>query len=151
MEMIVEFDEYYKPWSGAIDTWRTIEEEDRLGDVEEVLEELLGDCPTITEINDLLWFDGDTVLQALGILTDTEIEEAEDERERLVKQYKEDIKDLLFNIEQLEIEQNGDSTIDNSSVLYDMNEELEDFETALEVLESLDLTEPADIEKLQEF
>lgn len=57
----------YQPWSGAVDTWDKIVEEDKVNDLEFQLEELYPEGLSVTELNDLLWFDGETVLGWLGI------------------------------------------------------------------------------------
>lgn len=58
-------------WSGAIVTLKTIEEhgkEDELMvHLESVMSEDIGNIPTITEINDYLWFDDKHIFEALGI------------------------------------------------------------------------------------
>lgn len=57
----------YQPWSGAVETWDKIVEEDKVNDLEFQLEELYPEGLSVTELNDLLWFDGETVLGWLGI------------------------------------------------------------------------------------
>ena len=52
----------YEPWSGAIETMDKINEAGMFDDLERYLEEIFPDGATITEVNDLLWFDGETVL-----------------------------------------------------------------------------------------
>lgn len=65
----------YKPWSGAVDTWDKIVENGKEEELEQLLEEIFcGDIPTETQINDLLWFDSEWVLEQLGI-SDSEEEE----------------------------------------------------------------------------
>ena len=68
-------------WSGAIDTLRTIEEHDKEDEFMEYLESIMGEdidnVPTITEVNDFLWFEDDTIFEALGI-SETEEEEEEE-------------------------------------------------------------------------
>ena len=57
-------------WSGALDTLRTISENDKK---EELMSLLALDCfsgneiPDLTDINDLLWFDSEWVFEMLGI------------------------------------------------------------------------------------
>ena len=69
----------YKAWSGAVDTWDKIVENGKEEDLERLLEEIfLDDIPTETQINDLLWFDSDWVLEQLGI-SDSEEESEEEE------------------------------------------------------------------------
>lgn len=57
----------YKPWSGAVDTWETIEEEGLLDELDSLLEDIYPDGLSETELNDLLWFDKDWVFEQLGI------------------------------------------------------------------------------------
>lgn len=66
-------------WSGAVDTLITIRNADKLDEWEQFAEDYFaGTTPTITEINDLLWFESDYVFEALGIKDEGE---AEDEAE----------------------------------------------------------------------
>ena len=57
----------YKPWSGAVDTWRKIEDADKVEELDAILEDSYPEGMTETELNDLLWFDGDEVLSWLGL------------------------------------------------------------------------------------
>ena len=58
-------------WSGAIDTLKTIEEHDKedefMEHLESIMSEDIGNIPTMTEINDYLWFDSDFIFESLGI------------------------------------------------------------------------------------
>lgn len=65
-------------WSGAIDTLKTIEEHGKENELMEHLEEQwLDEVPTMTEINDYLWFEDEFIFQCLGI-SETEEEEEDD-------------------------------------------------------------------------
>lgn len=68
-------------WSGAVDTLKTIEEkgkEDELMEfLESIMSEDIGNIPTMTEVNDYLWFDDETIFEALGI-SESEEDEEED-------------------------------------------------------------------------
>lgn len=57
----------YKPWSGAVDTWETIEDNGLLEDLDALLEDIYPDGLSESELNDLLWFDKDWVFEQLGI------------------------------------------------------------------------------------
>ena len=57
----------YTPWSGAVETFDKIEEAGMLDDLEFMLEDMYPDGIGQTELNDLLWFDGEWVLAQLGI------------------------------------------------------------------------------------
>lgn len=57
----------YKPWSGAEDTWYKIVDADMVSNLEDYLEEMYPEGLSITALNDLLWFEGESVLSALGL------------------------------------------------------------------------------------
>lgn len=73
----------YEPWSGAVNTFEAIKDAGKVDDLDFYLEDIYPDGLTMTELNDLLWFDGDSVLSDLGIYTedaiDTAIQDAVDE------------------------------------------------------------------------
>ena len=81
-KIISTIDEY-KPWSGAVDTFEAIQDADKVDALDAYLEDTYPEGLTVTELNDLLWFDGDSVLSDLGIYTedaiDTAIQDAVDE------------------------------------------------------------------------
>ena len=56
-------------WSGAIDTLQKIEEEgeEKQEQLMNLLQEKFSNTPSITEINDLLWFEDDYIFESLGI------------------------------------------------------------------------------------
>ena len=62
----------YKPWSGAVDTWNKIQEANKIDELDAMLEEVYPDGLTMTELNDILWFDSDWVLSGLGITEEVE-------------------------------------------------------------------------------
>ena len=71
-------------WSGAIDTLKTIEKHDKENELmvhlAEIFETDFDNVPTMTEINDYLWFEDEAIFEALGI-SETEEEEEEDNLE----------------------------------------------------------------------
>lgn len=69
----------YTPWSGAVDTYDLIRDEDKIDELDSYLEDVYPEGLTMTELNDLLWFDGDSVLHAIGIVSDTEIDDVIDD------------------------------------------------------------------------
>lgn len=71
LKVICSFDSY-KPWAGAEDTYNIIEGHDKLDDLEELLEEWYPDGITEDALNDLLWFEADDILDALGIPVERE-------------------------------------------------------------------------------
>lgn len=65
-------------WGGAVDTLKTIEENNMENELINYLffYILEGEIPTMTELNDFLWFEDEYVFEALGI---TKEEEDDDE------------------------------------------------------------------------
>ena len=60
-------------WSGAVDTFNTLEEKGKLGNLENFLNEIYCcETPTMTEINDLLWFDSAQIFEYCGLDEDGE-------------------------------------------------------------------------------
>lgn len=69
----------FVPWSGAVSTLERVEEEGRLDALESILEDLYPDGMTETELNDLLWFEEESVFEWLGIKGEDESEEDTEE------------------------------------------------------------------------
>ena len=67
----------FKPWSGAVDTWEKIEDAGKIDELDALLEEIYPEGLGETELNDLLWFEPEWVLEALG-LSEENPEEYED-------------------------------------------------------------------------
>lgn len=61
-------------WSGAITTLATIEEDGKEEELMMLLNEITNN-PTITEINDILWFNDKMIYESLGIIEEEEEEE----------------------------------------------------------------------------
>ena len=63
----------FEAWSGAKYTLDRIQREGKCEELENVLEELYPDGMTETELNDLLWFDSESVYEWLGIRSEEQI------------------------------------------------------------------------------
>ena len=59
--------ENFEAWSGAVDTLDRVREAGKCDELESILEELYPDGMSATELNDLLWFEPETVFEWLGI------------------------------------------------------------------------------------
>ena len=57
----------FQAWSGAVDTLNRVREEGKIEELQAQLEELYPDGMTDTELNDLLWFEEDTIFEWVGI------------------------------------------------------------------------------------
>lgn len=61
-------------WSGAIDTLQRVEEEGKEEELMMLLEEITNN-PTMTDVNDILWFEDEMIFESLGIIEEEEEEE----------------------------------------------------------------------------
>ena len=82
----------FEAWSGAKDTLDRIQREGKCAELENILEELHPDGMTETELNDLLWFDSESVYEWLGIRSEKQIE-------REIKEAEEELADVQSNPE----------------------------------------------------
>jgi hypothetical protein len=57
----------FDAWSGAKDTKQLIIDSNKSEDFEYLIEELYPDGLTDTQLNDILWFDGEWICETLGI------------------------------------------------------------------------------------
>lgn len=69
MKLIKGFKDY-QPFCGAIDTYALIDCHNKLEELDRLITECYPDGLTETELNDILWFDSDWVLDNLGIEVD---------------------------------------------------------------------------------
>lgn len=69
MKYIVESDiNTFPAWSGAVNTLDTVIKADKINELESLIESVFADkIPTMTEVNDFLWFDADSIFEELGI------------------------------------------------------------------------------------
>ena len=120
----------FEAWSGAKDTLDRIQREGKCAELENILEELYPDGMTETELNDLLWFDSESVYEWLGIRSEEQIEneikEAEEELEELQSNLKDDLDDdELTTEERAEIIESYQPDIDEiKERIADLKEEL---------------------------
>lgn len=84
----------FEAWSGAVSTLERIRNEGKTSELEAILEDAYPDGMTETELNDLLWFDSETVYEWLGMRTESEIQtELEEAKDRLAE-LQEEVADL---------------------------------------------------------
>ena len=82
----------FEAWSGAKDTLDRIQREGKCAELENILEELYPDGMTETELNDLLWFDSESVYEWLGIRSEEQIEKE-------IKETEEELAEVQSNLE----------------------------------------------------
>ena len=68
----------FEAWSGAVATKDLIVEHGKEDEFDALIEELYPDGIDETQLNDILWFDDEWVLESLGIKKEDEDEEEED-------------------------------------------------------------------------
>lgn len=94
----------FKPWAGAVDTYERLERNNKLNDLEWSLFEIFGkDDIEETELNDLLWFEPDTVYEMVGLKTESDIEEEIEETESEIGYITEYIDTLEEDIQEYEL------------------------------------------------
>ena len=121
----------FEAWSGAKETLERIQREGKCEELENVLEELYPDGMTETELNDLLWFDSESVYEWLGIRSESqikeEIEEAEAELEEKLSDLEFDLDDDLTEAERKDIIESYQPEVDEiKERIADLKEELEE-------------------------
>ena len=122
----------FEAWSGAKETLERIQREGKCEELENVLEELYPDGMTETELNDLLWFDSESVYEWLGIRSEEQIEkeikEAEEELAEVQSNLEDDLDDdELTTEERAEIIESYQPDIDEiKERIADLKEELEE-------------------------
>ena len=121
----------FEAWSGAKETLERIQREGKCAELENVLEKLYPDGMTETELNDLLWFDSESVYEWLGIRSEgqieKEIEEAEAELEDKISDLEFDLDDDLTEEERKDIIESYQPEIDEiKERIADLKEELEE-------------------------
>ncbi len=95
----------FEPWSGAVSTWELIVEANKVDALDFMLEDLYPEGITSTELNDLLWFESDWVLDMLGIdESEVEAEEDKEEGKEEAEGKKPEIKDELIALNDLDEE-----------------------------------------------
>ena len=132
MTITYELDlERFEAWSGAKETLERVQREGRCGELENILEELYPEGMTETQLNDLLWFDSESVYEWLGIRSEEqikkEIKEAEDELAEVQSNLEDDLDDdELTTEERTESIESYQPDIDEiKERIADLKEELE--------------------------
>lgn len=69
----------FEAWSGAVDTKKTIVNNNKEDEFDTLIEETYPDGIGETELNDLLWFESEWIFECLGITEDDEEEGEETE------------------------------------------------------------------------
>ena len=120
----------FEAWSGAKDTLERIQREGKCGLLEQILDDIYPYGMTETELNDLLWFDSESVYEWLGIRSEAqiekEIEEAEEELAEVQSNLEDDLDDdELTAEERAEIIESYQPDIDEiKERISDLKEEL---------------------------
>ena len=125
----------FQAWSGAKDTLDRIQREGKCGLLEQILEDIYPDGMTETQLNDLLWFDSESVYEWLGIRSEEQIEkeikEAEEELAEVQSNLEDDLDDdELTTEERAEIIESYQPDID------EIKERITDLKVELSELQS---------------
>lgn len=121
----------FKAWSGAKDTLERVINEGKCDLLEQILEDIYPEGMTETELNDLLWFEPETIYEWLGIRSEEqikkEIEEAEEELNEKISDMEFDLDDDLTEEERQDIIESYQPEIDEiKEKIAELKEELEE-------------------------
>ena len=126
--------EEFEGWSGAEKTLDKIISEGKAEEFEFILEDLYPEGMDETQLNDLLCFEPEWCFEAVGIRTESEIkselEEAEEELESMMNDYRDEIDDEeLTEEEKAEIWECYQSNIEEiENRIAELKEELEEYD-----------------------
>ena len=84
----------FEAWSGAVDTLNRIRREGKCEELESALEEIYPEGIDETELNDLLWFDSETVYEWVDLRTESQIESEIEESKSELADLEDDLKAL---------------------------------------------------------
>lgn len=84
----------FEAGSGAVDTLNRIRREGKCEELESALEEIYPEGIDETELNDLLWFDSETVYEWVGLRTESQIESEIEEAKSELADLEDDLKAL---------------------------------------------------------
>ena len=145
LKIISSLDDY-EPWSGAVDTWSTIQDAGMVDALDSYLEVAYPEGLTMTELNDILWFDGESVLADLGIMSEDQVMEKISDAvdnsmsfefedfDDLADTIKGDLEDEVGNLD-VEVERDGDTftvTVGDFSKEYELSDfKISDLEESL--------------------
>lgn len=129
----------YEPWSGAVYTYERIAREGKLDELDGALEEVYPEGIDETELNDLLWFEPETVYEWLGMRTETEIREEIEEAEAHLTEISDEIDDLRSDFEYESDEMTEEEAAElwgaeYAEKLVDLEKEAEDVDEEIEKL-----------------
>jgi len=72
MKVYIETLRHFQPWGRAVSTFETIENAEKLDDLELLIEELYPDGISETQLNDILWVEEDWLFEQLGLSEEEE-------------------------------------------------------------------------------
>ena len=121
----------FEAWSGAKDTLERIQREGKCDLLEQILDDTYPDGMTKTELNDLLWFESETIYEWLDIRSEEqikkEIEEAKEELNDKISDLDFDLDDDLTEEERKKIIESYQPKIDEiKGKITELKEELEE-------------------------
>lgn len=93
----------FEPWSGAVNTYERLKREGKLDELDSLLPDMFSkDDVEETELNDLLWFEPDTVYELVGLPTESEIREDIEYINERIKDEESAINDLEMDMTEYE-------------------------------------------------
>lgn len=120
----------FEAWSGAVSTLERIQREGKCEALEAILEELFPDGMDETELNDLLWFEPDTVFEWVGLRTETQINDEIQEKKDRLDEIEAELEEYA-NDEDVTPEELEEYKSDYEDEIAELKEEIEELEEEL--------------------
>ena len=121
----------FEPWSGAVRTYERLDNNNCLGDFEDMIDELYPDGISETQLNDILWFDADWIYESVGLKTESDYEQEIDDLEYEIQCEKDAMEEELEDEEDEEERQR--IIAEHTAAIEDYEEQLKDLREEFEM------------------
>lgn len=131
MTITYELDlERFEAWSGGKRTLERVIDEGKCGLLEQILEDTYPEGMTETELNDLLWFDSESVYEWCGIRSESQIEREIQEAEEELADMESDLESELDD-EDLTLEERKEIIESYQDNIYEIKERISELKEEL--------------------
>ena len=115
-------------WSGAVDTFNTLVDMGKVDMLDDYFAEIFCDkTPTLTEINDILWFESEHVFEYCGLNADGELPTAFDKLEE------------TYLVNDMDLENMKESELFTKGIIEDLEEQINSSQSGLATLMKEDI------------
>lgn len=126
--------ENFEPWSGAVSAHEAICNAGKAEQMEAILEDLYPDGMTDTELNDLLWFEPETIAEWLNLRTQQDIDDEIAEVEAAIESLMDDYRNACENATEDEEDEETIESIKSEIWAVDYEDDYNDLKERLDEL-----------------